>query len=90
MARDDSNEAQEHTKGTKKARDARKNVAKQLAVLIEQREITGDRDLLAMRLRQVFEAEEEGDRDALRASVMEVTLAAAGWVVAIDLRQRTP
>lgn len=84
----ESNEPQAWKKGQAEARKARAVVAGQLSAMIIERDATGDRSLLARRLRQLAEAERGGDGKVIRAAIMEIALAAAQWAVARDLRQR--
>lgn len=90
MAKQPTTEAEEFRTGEARARAARAEVGEQVRSLLLERAITGDRGLLAMRLQQLAQAERDGDREALRAAVMEITLAGAAWCVAIDLGQRAP
>jgi hypothetical protein len=62
-------------------------VAEQLTASITERGMTGGRDYVAQRLRGALEAERCGDPEVERAAVMELAIAVAGWVVALDLRR---
>lgn len=83
-----SNEPQEWQDGQAAAREAREVVAGQLSALVVDRDITGDRSLLARRLRELLVAEGTEDATLIRAAAMEVAHAGAAWCVAMDLRQR--
>lgn len=83
-----SNEPQDWLAGQAAAREARAAVGQQLAALLVERDMTGDKKLLVRRLRQLASVEAERDQATLRAAVMEVCVAAAAWVVSLDLRQR--
>lgn len=83
-----SNEPKDWKVGTAAAREARAVVAEQLAELILERDMTGGRDHFAQRLRELLEAERRGEPEVQRAAAMELAVAAAGWVVSLDLRQR--
>lgn len=80
-------EPQEWTEGQARARAARARVAGQLAALVLERDATGSRDAFALRLTQLAAAQRDGDAEAVRAAVMEVSISAAQWVVSLDLRQ---
>jgi hypothetical protein len=82
-----SNEPISWQQGAEKAREARALVVAQLAESILERSMTGGRDHVARRLREALEAEGVGDHEVERAAVMELAIACAGWVVAIDLRR---
>jgi hypothetical protein len=57
---------------------------------MEATELTGSRSYLAERLRGIVEAEAAGDTFALRAAVMDLTVAGGAWLVAIDLSTSDP
>lgn len=85
-----ASEPVEWVRGQEAARAARAAVAEQLTALLVGRGMTGDRAVLALRVRQLAEAEREGDPAVVRAAVMEVSAAAAAWCVSLDLGQRGP
>lgn len=62
-------------------------VVEQIRESLAARRMTADRGVLAFRLRQLADAERSGDGAAVRAAVMEIALAAAEWVAAIDVRE---
>lgn len=66
-------------------RDTRAVVAEQVRDGILETPAIGSRDLVGMRLRSLAVAERE-DREMVRAAVMDLSIASAVWVVAIDLR----
>lgn len=81
-----SKEPKEWQEGELKARHARAVVAGQVAAAILERDATGSQDSFALRLTQLAAAKRAGEPEAIRAAVMEVTLAGAAWVVDLDLR----
>ncbi|HEX7088677.1 MAG TPA: hypothetical protein VF192_00980 [Longimicrobiales bacterium] len=83
-----SSEPKDWQDGTAKARAVRANVAEQVAELIVERDMTGAEGLVATRIRQVADAQRRGDRVALRAAIMELSVSSAHWVAAIDLQQQ--
>jgi hypothetical protein len=64
---------------------ARERVATQLAELLCGQGMTGSEASLSRRLAEMVEARRYGDRVALRAAVMEVSVAAAAYAVTLDL-----
>jgi hypothetical protein len=77
---------EEFKEGSRRAKEARKNVAQQVSDMVISGELTGSRDHAAARLREVLQAEGAGDTHVLRAAVMEASAALASWAVDIDLR----
>jgi hypothetical protein len=73
--------------GSKKARQARRNVASQLDQLITEADLTGSRDLVARRITEVAAAARAGDSLSERAALMELATAAACTAASIDLEQ---
>lgn len=69
------------------ARDARKLVSEQFVLSLAERRMAGDEAIVGRRLREMLEAKRSGDRDAYRAAVMEVALAAGELCVALDLER---
>lgn len=59
-------------------------IAEQVKALIVEGDIMGGRAAIAMRVRQVGEAERRGDRAAIRAAAMEASVAFAQYVAALD------
>lgn len=82
-----SREPEEWITATEQAREARSNVAGQLAELLTGMDITGGREHVTSRIRQLSDAEKSGDATVVRAAVMECSVAFAAWAVRIDLRQ---
>lgn len=78
----------EWQEGTEAARAARALVAQQFTELLLERDMTGGRENVGFRLRQLGEAEKTQDLIVVRAAVMEVCVAAGSWASAIDLGQR--
>lgn len=66
----------------------RQNVADQLYAALIESAYTGSRDVLALRLRSVMEAERRADLLALRGALMDLAVTSAGWVA--DLDERLP
>jgi hypothetical protein len=81
-------EPEEWARGTEEAADARTNVAEQFTELLADLDRPGSRAHTAARLTLVAEAERSGDPVALRAAVMELSVAAGSWVLALDLARR--
>lgn len=87
-----SRDPEEWSRATKAAREQRVKAAGEVAdrireqvfELIVEGDMMGGRALVATRLRQVAEAERRGDTVALRAAVMELTVAGGSWVAALD------
>lgn len=87
-----SRDPDEWARATKAARAERERVAGEVAdrirgqvfSLIVEGDMMGGRSLVATRLRQVAEAERRGDQAALRAAVMDLTVAGGSWVAALD------
>lgn len=87
-----SRDPEEWARATQAARDQRRasagevadRIREQVFELIVDGDMMGGRALVATRLRQVAEAERRGDKVALRAAVMELTIAGGAWVAAID------
>lgn len=77
----------EWLKATEQAREARANVAGQVAELLTGMDITGGREHVTSRIRQLSEAERSGDATVVRAAVMECAVAFGAWAVRIDLKQ---
>ncbi|MCA1571208.1 MAG: hypothetical protein LC798_12995 [Chloroflexi bacterium] len=65
-------------------RTARANVAAQLTDLLMTSERAGSRELVALRVQAVTEAERIGDRAVCRHARMEAAVAFALWAVAAD------
>lgn len=65
--------------------DTRALVAEQVHAGILETPAIGSRSLVGMRLRSLAAAERE-DREMVRAAAMDLSIASAVWVVAIDLR----
>lgn len=82
-----ASEPKEWQEGSARAREARENVAAQLAELVTEREMTGGEQLFAVRMRELAEARRRGDRTTARAALMEVLVSGAHWVAAMDLQQ---
>lgn len=82
-----SREPEEWINATERAREARSVVAGQMADLLTGMDITGGRELVTSRIRQLREAELSGDASVVRAAVMECAVAFGAWAVRIDLRQ---
>lgn len=80
-------EPDEWITATEQAREARANVAGQLADLLTGMDITGGREHVKSRVDQLREAEKSGDVMVVRAAIMECSVAFAAWAVRIDLRQ---
>lgn len=66
------------------AGEVAERVAAQARELLIEGDVMGGRDLFLGRLRTLLEAERSGDREALRAAVMDVSVAAASWAAALD------
>lgn len=81
-----SEEREAWENGSQRAQAARDIIAEQLMIAVTEREETGSADVFAQRLRGVSEARQRGDEMVLRAAVFEMTVAAAQWLVDIDLR----
>lgn len=64
---------------------SRVETALHLSDLLTMTTYGGSKDYLAMRLQEVARAEKEGDDIVLRASLMELSLAAASWAASLDL-----
>jgi hypothetical protein len=71
--------------GSRKAKKARKNVADQIATLIEVADLTGSQDLVSRRVREYADALRAGDPADQRAALMELAVAAGSTAAAIDL-----
>ena len=82
-------EPQEWREASERADEAREVVAAQIAEELTGREMTGSGDAFVERIKEVIAARRVGDPVALRAAVMEATVAGGQWVVALDLRQKT-
>lgn len=82
----ESAEPQEWQRGEADARAARVRVAEQVTEELLERGMTGSEETFALRLRELAEARRIGDRDLLRAAVMELTVSGAAWCVELDLR----
>lgn len=76
----------EYAEGTQRAKRARKKVAGQLALLIEDAEMTGSDALVGRRVRAYAEAVKSGDHFAVRGALMELGQAAGATVAAMDLQ----
>lgn len=83
-------EQAEFRRGSAAASKSRATVSAQFAELMAARELTGSREHLVERVRGVVEAEGQGDLFALRAAVMELTVAGGAWIVALDLSAGDP
>lgn len=89
-----SRDRDEWARRTEAAREQRaasaRVVAEQIAEQVEQNIIEGDvmggRSVAVQRLRQVAAAEERGDRDVLRAALVDTAVAFGQWVAALDFR----
>lgn len=71
--------------GSLRADEVRETLVDQLGTILRERRMTGGQEAFSTRLRQVAEARDSGDPLVLRAAVMELTIASAQWVTAIDL-----
>lgn len=85
-----SRDPAEWGRATAAARATREQVARTIAVQIEELIVSGDimggRALLAQRVRALAEAERRGDQSVVRACVMDVAVAAGAWVARLDHR----
>lgn len=87
-----SRDPEDWAKATKKAREQREKAAGEVADRIREQvyelivhgDLMGGRALVATRLRQIAEAERRGDKDALRAAVIELGVASGAWLAALD------
>lgn len=73
--------------GSRRARAARQNAGRQIAESLVAADITGSREFLARRLRNVAEAEREGDDFVKRGAYLDLAVAAGAMVAAIDVRR---
>lgn len=64
---------------------ARVEVAGHIVDLLTMTTYGGSKDYLARRVREVIEAEKDGDEVVLRGALMEVALASASWAAVLDL-----
>lgn len=67
------------------AQASRERVAEQFAASLHERDLAGDRDVVARRVLEFVHAERSGDLGALRAAAMEIALAAGELCVTLDL-----
>lgn len=89
-----SRDPEGYARATEAARETRRAAAAEVGALIARQveelivagDIMGGRALVARRIRELLRAEQRGDRDALRAAVMELTVAGGAWVAALDYR----
>jgi membrane protein required for beta-lactamase induction len=65
---------------------ARRNVADQVAELLIGSVSSGSRDIVALRIRSVLEAERRNEPRALRAAAVELAVAAGAWAAVLDVR----
>lgn len=77
----------EWERGAATARARRQMVGRALTEALTERDETGSKETLAMRLSEVQTALRSGDPIALRAAVFEMTVTNAQWLVALDLRR---
>lgn len=85
-----SREPEAWIKATNEARGARAVVAAQLADLLVGEDITGGRELLALRVKEFAVAERTGDPMLIRGAVMALAVAGGAYAVRLDLRQDHP
>lgn len=89
-----SRDREEYARATEAARETRERVAgevagtiaEQIRELLIEGDIMGGRALVATRLRQVATAERRGDDVALRAALIDGSVAFASWVASLDYR----
>lgn len=87
-----SRDPEEWARATEEARRTREEAAAEVAGVIasqvEELIVSGDvmagRAVLAQRISQLAVAERRGDPVVIRAALMEVAVAAGGWVASID------
>ena len=83
-------EPEEWKRGARKARDARHNVARQIAEHIVEADLTGSREFVALRVRTFAQAEATGDLHVIRAALMDLAGAAGAYLVQVDLQLPEP
>jgi crotonobetainyl-CoA:carnitine CoA-transferase CaiB-like acyl-CoA transferase len=83
-------EPQEWIRATREARESRAVVAGQLADLLVAEDITGGRELVTQRLRDLAGAERTGDPLMVRAALMTLAVACGAYCVRLDLQQDHP
>lgn len=86
MASKEPTEAQLHARAEAAAAVARDRVAGQIAEGLAERSMVGDSAVVGMRVLDLATARRTRDPEAVRAAMMELCLAAAEAVVAMDLR----
>jgi hypothetical protein len=74
-----------YAQGAKRAREARSNVAAQLAALIESADLTGSHPFVAKRVMGYSQAVKAHDPLLIRAALMDLAAAAGATAAAIDL-----
>lgn len=87
-----SRDPEEWARATEGARETRtltahevaQTIAAQVEELIVEGDMMGGRALLAQRLRQLAQAERQGDLTVVRASLMDLAVAAGSWVASLD------
>lgn len=77
--------AMEYQEGARRARNARKNVAGQLAHLIESGDLTGSHPYVARRIQAYADAVRNGDHLIVRSALMDLGTAVGVTVAALDL-----
>lgn len=66
------------------AQGARRNVADQLVEMLIESQAGGSRNVVAVRIREVLEAESWREPRVMRAAIMELAVAAAAWAATLD------
>lgn len=65
-------------------------IAVQVAELIVVGDAMGGRSRIAVCIEQIVRAEQRGDTDVLRSSVVELAVSAGAWVAALDFEMPEP
>lgn len=66
------------------ATEVAENIARQIAENIMDGDVMGGRSVLVRRIRAVAAAEQTGDKDVLRAALMDGAVAFGQWIAALD------
>lgn len=82
-----SREPDEWQQATAQARAARMKVGQQLSELLAMADVTGSRDVIEVRARQLGAELRRGDIVLIRAASIELGVASGAFAAAIDLRQ---
>ena len=82
-------QSEEEAEGARRARAARTVVAAQTAQTILTTDLTGSTGYVALRVRNLADAERSGDHSAIRAAAVELAAASGSYAAQIDLRGPT-